>query len=252
MASIIIVGGNQGIGYYLAENLLDGGERVAALDVETDRIAELQPRFADRLRVVEADARDDQSVFEGVQKAYDCFGSIDVAIHNACLCTFKSEPDTDIDTYRRVMDVNYFGALRLAKAVLPRMREAGRGRLIFTSSAVGVTGFRNISPYASSKGAIESLAKCLEIENSAFGISVHLFHPSLTNTDSASGLLVPDEIKADPREVGRGLARNLWSKGFVICPSLSTVISMRIAYRHPLAFGKMLTRMTEKAEQQAV
>ena len=57
------------------------------------------------------------------------------------------------------MDVNYFGALRLSKLILPFMREKKEGRIIFTSSGVGVTGFGNISPYASSKGAIESLAK---------------------------------------------------------------------------------------------
>ena len=49
------------------------------------------------------------------------------------------------------------------------MREKKEGRIIFTSSGVGVTGFGNISPYASSKGAIESLAKCLEIENQDWG-----------------------------------------------------------------------------------
>lgn len=91
------------------------------------------------------------------------------------------------------------------------MREARKGRLIFTSSAVGVTGFKNISLYASSKGAIESLAKCLEIENRQYGISVHLFHPPLTNTTSASGLMIPKEFKANPREVGKGFAKHIWS-----------------------------------------
>ena len=108
-----------------------------------------------------------------------------------------SEPDSDYDVYRDVMDVNFFGALRLAKTVLPYMREQKEGRIIFTSSGVGVTGFENISPYASTNGAMESLAKCLEIENEEYGISFHLFHPPLTDTDSASGLPIPKEFKAD-------------------------------------------------------
>ena len=137
----------------------------------------------------------------------------------------------------------------LGSAVAEVIAEAGKGRLIFTSSAVGVTGFKNISPYASSKGAIESLAKCLEIENSRYGISVHLFHPPLTNTESASGLKIPKEFKADPGKVGKGFAKHIWSKKFVICPSFSTALSMRFSYRHPLPFGRMLTKMTERAEQ---
>lgn len=250
MADILIVGADQGIGYYLAESLLESGNRVAVLDIRTEHIAELEPKYGDSLLVIQADAADTRSVEEGVRKAYDCFGSVDIAIHNACLCTFDSEPDTDLETYRRVMDVNFYGALRLAKAVLPHMREAGKGRLIFTSSAVGVTGFKNISPYASSKGAIESLAKCLKIENSQYGISVHLFHPPLTNTESASGLMIPKEFKADPRKVGEGFAKHIWSGKFIICPSFSTALSMRFSYRHPLSFGRMLTKMTERAEKQ--
>ena len=250
MSNIIIVGANQGIGYYLAESLLESANKVAVLDVKTENISKLQPRFEKSLLIITADAADDGSIQESVKKAHATFGSIDIAVHNACLCTFESEPDTEPDVYRKVMNINYFGALRLAKAVLPYMREAKSGRLIFTSSAVGVSGFKNISPYASSKGAIESLAKCLEIENSAYGISVHLFHPPLTNTTSASGLMIPAEFKASPQKVGRGLAKRIYSKKFVICSSASTALSLFFCYRHPLFFGKMLTKMTERAERE--
>ena len=136
--------------------------------------------------------------------------------------------------------------------MLPHMREARKGRLIFTSSVVGVTGFKNISPYALSKSAIESLAKCLEIENRQYGISVHLFHPPLTNTTSASGLMIPKEFKANPREVGKAFAKNIWSKKFIIYPSFSTALSLRFSYRHPLFFGRMLTKMADKAKQSLV
>ena len=74
-----------------------------------------------------------------------------MAIHNDCRCTFMSEPDSDYDVYRDVMDVNFFGALRLAKTVLPYVRKQKDGRMIFTNSGVGVTGFENISPYAATK-----------------------------------------------------------------------------------------------------
>ena len=130
MADILIVGADQGIGYFLAESLLENGNRVAVLDIRTDHIAELQPKYGNSLLVIKADAADSLSVQEGVMQAFDCFGSIDIAIHNACLCTFDSEPDTDLEVYRQVMDVNFYGALRLAKAVLPHMREAGKGRLM--------------------------------------------------------------------------------------------------------------------------
>ena len=174
MSNIVIVGADQGIGYYLAQSLLEAGNKVAVMDIRTEHIERLKGTYPDTLMVLHGDATNEVSIVEGVKKAHESFGSIDIAIHNACLCTFESEPDSGIEIYQKVMDVNYYGALRLAKAALPFMREAKGGRLIFTSSGVGVTGFENISPYASSKGAIEALAKCLEIENSKYGISVRI------------------------------------------------------------------------------
>ncbi len=247
MANILIVGANQGIGYYLVERLLALGNTVTVLDIEINGIENLQAKYPKQVLAIVADARDLGSIEHGVQKAIEQFGEIDIAIHNACLCTFDSEPNTEFKVYQDVMDVNYFGALRLAKAVLPRMRKAKKGRMILTSSGVGVTGFANISPYAASKGAIESLAKCLQIENEAYGISFHLFHPPLTNTKSASGIPVPKEIKADARKVGYGLADHIWSKKFVICPSASQAVQMKFSYRHPLFVGRMMTKATKRA-----
>lgn len=246
MAHILIVGADQGIGYYLAERLLETGNFVTVLDLQTDAVASLKEKYPKTVLPVVADARNLSSIEHGVQQAMEHFGDIDIAIHNACLCTFESEPDTGFEVYQNVMDVNYFGALRLAKTVLPHMRKAKKGRVIFTSSGVGVTGFSNISPYASSKGAIESLAKCLEIENEEYGISFHLFHPPLTNTKSASGITVPKEFKSEAKKVGHGLADRIWSKKFVICHSASQAAQIKFSYHHPLYIGKMMTKAAKR------
>ena len=248
MSNILIVGANQGIGYYMVVRLLEKGNKVTVLDIWDYHISELKNRYQGSLSVIRADATDEESLSEGIKEAIKEFGNIDIAIHNACLCTFVSEQDTDYEVYKKVMDVNYFGALRLSKLVLPSMRERKQGRIIFTSSGVGVTGFGNISPYASSKGAIEALAKCLEIENREYGITFHIMHPPLTNTASSSGLPVPKEFMADAEKVGRGLADNICSKKFVICHSFSQSLQMKLCYRHPLYTGKMMWKMTQRAK----
>lgn len=144
------------------------------------------------------------------------------------------------------MDVNYFGALRLSKLILPFMREKKEGRIIFTSSGVGVTGFGNISPYASSKGAIESLAKCLEIENQDYGITFHIMHPpykySIFFRTSRT-----QRIYTDAEKIGKGLADHVWSKKFVICHSFSQSLQMKLCYCYPLYMGKMMWKMTQRA-----
>lgn len=247
MGNIVIVGANHGIGYYMAERLLESGNSVTVLDIQTDAIEKLRQKYPKTVLPVFADARDLERIEYGVKEAMGHFGDIDAAIHNACLCVFENEQNADYDTYQNVMDVNFFGALRLAKSVLPSMRRARNGRVIFTSSGVGVTGFENISPYAASKGAIESLAKCLQIENEEYGITFHLFHPPLTNTKSASVLPVPKEFKADAKCVGYGLADRIWSKKFVICHSAIQAAQMKFSYRHPLFIGKMMTNATKRA-----
>ncbi len=247
MANILIVGANQGIGYYLVERLLELGNNVTVLDIQTDAVEALEEKYKNTVLPVIADARELSGITNGVRQAVERFGDIDIAIHNACLCTFESEEVTGYEVYQKVMDVNYFGALRLAKTVLPYMRKAKKGRIIFTSSGVGVTGFASISPYAASKGAIESLAKCLKIENEEYGISFHLFHPPLTNTKSASGISVPKEFKADAKKGGYGLADRIWSKKFVICHCAAQAMQIKFSYRHPLYIGKMMTRAAQRS-----
>lgn len=251
MANIVIVGANQGIGYYLAKRLLELGNSVSILDIEINAVEKLQQEYPQKVLAITADAQDLASIQRGVQKVIEHFKSIDIAVYNACFCTFESEQGSDYSIYKKVMDINFGGALRLAKVVLPHMRKANKGRIIFTSSGVGITGFENISPYAASKGAIESLAKCLEIENSDYGISFHLFHPPLTNTASAQGLPVPKEFKADAQKVGYGLAEHIWSKKFVICHSMIQYMQIKFSYRHPLFIGKMMSKMTQRAKQKS-
>ena len=248
MSNIIITGANQGIGYFMAEQLLRDGNCVAVLDLETENLAQLQSEYKDRLLPFTVDVRDAEAMHGAVKAAADAFGSIDIAVHNACKCTFEAEADTPTDTYADVLDVNYFGALRLVKSVVPCMEAQNGGRIIFTSSAVGVTGFAKISPYASSKGALEALAKCLKIEYAHKNISVHLFHPPLTQTKSAEPLPVPKEFKALPETVGRGLAKHIHSGRFIICHSRWQKAQMLGCYLFPIQMGKLLSKLTYQPE----
>lgn len=248
MKHILIVGANVGIGYYTVKQLLEDGRRVSVLDINIENIDKLVADYKDTLLTIKADATDEKSLSEGVNKAIKHFGIPDVAIHNACICTFEGVLETPYETYERVMNVNYYGALRLAKIVLPHMREAKKGRIIFSSSGVGVTGFGNISPYASTKGAIEALAKCLAVENDVHGITVHIFQPPLTNTESSKELPVPKEFKANPEKVGRGLGKRVFKKSFVICHSLNQSLQMKLCYLSPLFMGKMMWKMTQRAK----
>lgn len=253
MRNIIITGANQGIGYYMAEKFLAMGDRIAILDIETDNLRILENQYGDRLCTYECDLTETEAVCDAVSDFVKRFGSVEIAIHNACICTFEPMQSTAIDTYKRVYDVNFLGAVRLTKAVIPYMEAQGKGKVIFTSSGVGVTGFIHISPYAASKGALESFAKCMNCEYAGKEITFHLFHPPLTNTKSASPLPIPAQMKADPKTVGYGLAKNASRNSFVICHSFSQKMQMRLCYLLPNPIGKLMSKMTssQKTEEEA-
>lgn len=112
-------------------------------------------------------------------------------------------------------------------------------------------GFVNISAYAASKGALEVLAKCLNIEYQNSGVTFHLLHPPLTRTTSSSPLPVPRKFMADPEKVGRGLAKNLHRNRFIICHSFAQRLQTRMAYLFPIRLGKLMSKMTANGTQSA-
>ena len=241
---VIITGANEGIGYYFVRYLLLKQYFVTVLDLQINNLKELEEFYPANLLAIECDVKNENTVNEAVKKSAAKFNGIDIAIHNACKCTFNNMETSCEDTYKDIFDVNYYGALRLTKAVIPYMKAIRRGKIIYTSSGVGIMGFVNISPYASSKAAIESLAKCLNIEYQQQDITFHIFHPPLTRTKSSSPLPVPDEFMADPKKVGKGLAKNINNKGFIICHSFLQKFQTLLIYLFPIMMGKFMSKMT--------
>ena len=170
--------------------------------------------------------------------------------NNACACPFTEFKNTSKANFDRTFAVNYFGAVNLTRTVLPLMRGQKQGRVCFTSSGVGMTGFGGLCAYASTKGALEALAKCLGIEEEGADITFHILHPPLTRTASSSPLPIPPEFMADPEKVGRGLAKNLGKKSFIICHSFGQRLQTAMAYRFPICLGKFMSKMTRRAEQE--
>jgi NAD(P)-dependent dehydrogenase (short-subunit alcohol dehydrogenase family) len=245
--TLILTGGNEGIGYYMVKRWLKKGNCAAVLDLNCDNLEILKKIFPETLLFFKCDVCDKESVKSAINQTCDHFGTIQYAVHNACLCLFKSFDEQSREDYDRVMNVNFYGAINLAEGVIPFMKAQKQGKVFFTSSGVGVTGFINISSYASSKGAIESLAKCLNIEYAGSGISFHILHPPLTNTRSASPLPVPVEFKESPEKVGSGFIKNIEKNKFIITPSFGNTVSVKLSYLFAVPMGRMLVKMTRKA-----
>lgn len=250
--NIMMSGANEGIGYYMAESLLKQGHNVFVLDIKLDHLNHLSETYSkDRLSYELCDVGQEQQVIKCIQLAIQSFKKIDYVIHNACLCTFTHFRDTHLETFKSVFNVNYYGAIHMIKHILPHFEEQNNGNIFITSSGVGIMGFRHISPYASSKGAIESLIKCLNIEYNHKNISFHVIHPPLTKTNSSKDLPIPYEFMADPKVVGYGLSKRIHRKKRIITFSARNRLTVFLMYLLPVSMGRFLSKMTENYEKKA-
>ncbi|WP_268233700.1 SDR family NAD(P)-dependent oxidoreductase [Mobiluncus porci] len=115
MSTIVIVGANQGIGFYLAQSLLRMNHSVAVLDIKLHNLEKLRAHYPERLLPILADSQDLESIQQGVALVHEKWGDLDVAIHNACLCTFDSEPERTTTPIRKLWISTFLGPCGLPK-----------------------------------------------------------------------------------------------------------------------------------------
>jgi NAD(P)-dependent dehydrogenase (short-subunit alcohol dehydrogenase family) len=247
---VVITGANNGIGFRMAQALLGDGYRVAGCDLGVENLAQLQAAYPERLLAQRCDVTDDVQVRAAVESAIQRWGQIDILVNNACLALFTPFEQKTMEEVRQEFEVNYFGYLRMIRAVVPHMKARGAGLIHNVSSGVGITGFPGLSGYTSTKGAVEALTRTLALELARDGIHVNLMHPPLTKTKSAAPLGLPPEVMDDPARVGRGLARQIRSTQPVIASDLRTAIYLFFAYRYPEALGGLFAKLTDAQRAQ--
>lgn len=110
-------------------------------------------------------------------------GRIDVLVNNAGFAGAGFAEEVTVEEYRQQFETNFFGVVGVTQAILPLMRKQGRGKIINMSSISGRIGFPGLSPYVSSKYALEGWSESLRLELKSFGIDVVLLEPGsyLTN-----------------------------------------------------------------------
>jgi NAD(P)-dependent dehydrogenase (short-subunit alcohol dehydrogenase family) len=128
-------------------------------------------------RMVELDVTRDDSVETAVAKIIAEQGRIDVVINNAGLVMAGAIEDTRLDEAQRQFDTNFFGVLRVCKAVLPSMREKRVGLIINIGSLAGLLGLPFQGLYSASKFAIEGFTEALRLEVAEFGIDAVVIEP---------------------------------------------------------------------------
>jgi NAD(P)-dependent dehydrogenase (short-subunit alcohol dehydrogenase family) len=190
MSKVLITGTSKGIGYHTTLLLARAGHEVvatmrnpAACDLQKVAAAAKLP-----VTVLPLDVDDDASVAQVFAKVGD---SIDVLVNNAGILSLNAVEDESLEQFQRVMQTNYFGAVRCVKQVLPAMRKLGSGCIINVTSVAGRVAFFASSAYSASKFALEGFTECLAQEVKGCGIKVALIEPGIIDTPMATTNLPP-------------------------------------------------------------
>lgn len=173
--AVLITGASSGIGEATARFLAAKGWKVFG----TSRRAQ---EDRDGIRFVVMDVCDDASVKAALKTIEGECDGLDALVCNAGMGIFGAVEEVAIEDARSQFETNYFGVLRVLRAVIPGMREAQQGRILVVGSLAGRAPLPFQSHYSSSKAAIDGLCGSLYTELAPFGIRVSLIEPGDIST----------------------------------------------------------------------
>ncbi|MCP3759187.1 3-oxoacyl-ACP reductase FabG [Streptomyces sp. TBY4] len=188
--SVLVTGGNRGIGLAIARELAAAGDAVAV----TYRSGEAP----DGLFGVKCDVTRTEDVDNAFTKVEAEQGPVEVLVSNAGITRDKLFAMMREEDFDAVLDTNLTGAYRVAKRATRNMIRARAGRLIFVSSVVAFSGQTGQANYAASKSGLVGLARSLARELGPRNITANVVAPGFVDTDMTAGL--SDQIKAAARE----------------------------------------------------
>ncbi|MCY7576613.1 oxidoreductase [Bacillus pumilus] len=196
----IVTGANSGFGKLITIGLAKQGYKVIAgvrQEANAKKLAEEieQASLSAAIHIEALDVTDTQSI-QAFQKKLHAYAPITLLVNNAGTAYAGFAEEVPVNTYRHQFDVNVFGVMEVTQAVLPLMTN---GAKIFNMSSIsGLMGMPALSPYVSSKFALEGYTESLRIELASFGIQVALIEPgsfqtNIWNTSMNEHMLQPEE-----------------------------------------------------------
>ncbi|MGX8882973.1 oxidoreductase [Methylovorus sp. SPW-M1] len=177
----IVTGASSGIGEATAELLANSGYKVYGTSRKADQVSN-RP-----YKMIALDVTSEASVAAALKQVIDIEGQIDLLVNNA---GFGVAPggaeESSIEQTQRIFDTNFFGLVRMTRAVLPYMRKQGAGRIINIGSILGLIPAPYMATYAATKHAVEGYSESIDHELRTQGIRVSVIEPAYTNTQFES------------------------------------------------------------------
>ena len=183
MQTWLVTGASSGFGRTISEEALRRGERVAVTARNPEDVADFRERYPETALPVRLDVTDGASIAQAVERTSAWAGTLDVVVNNAGYGVHGAIEEVSDEETRQIFDVNVFGLLRVTRAVLPLMRQQGRGHVVNLSSMGGLVAGAGSGVYAATKFAVEGISEALRAEVAPLGIRVTVSEPGPFRTD---------------------------------------------------------------------
>jgi NAD(P)-dependent dehydrogenase (short-subunit alcohol dehydrogenase family) len=185
----IVTGAGSGIGRACAIALAQEGASTALVGRRKERIEKVAREIGDRAFTISADVSQTSEIRRLLKETLNRFGGLNILVNNAGLLHVGTAEQITEEQWDDTFNLNVRSVWWLSRASLPHMRASGGGSIINLASVLGVVGARNRAAYASSKGAVVQLTKCMAIDHGHEKIRVNAICPSFVETELTARLV---------------------------------------------------------------
>jgi len=248
-----ITGASSGIGEALVYALADMGAKVIASSNDSEGLLKVRENCAAKsadIKCIPFDLADITSLAEITGKLFEEEGRIDYLFNVGGISHRSRIVETPLELDRKIMDINYFGAIALTKAVLPYMIKQGGGHILATSSISGRFGFPLRAAYSASKQALHGFFETLYLENKKDNIKVSVIIPGRVRTNISinsldaegkpRGVMDPGQAKGvSPRKAAKTIMKGIVKNRREILVGKSELIMLFIRRYLPWLFFRI-------------
>lgn len=219
--NIWITGGGSGIGKAVALRFATRGDRVVISGRDIHKLNSVVSEFEDKklkssdllgeIIALRCDVSDDRTVRHTQETLRHTLGHIDIAVLSAGLCEYIDDNQLDINSFRRVFDVNVIGAVNSVNIVKPLMTRTGEAseppQIVAVSSLSTATGLPRAEAYGASKAAVDYLFDTLTIDLAREAIAVTLIQPGFVTTPMTSENDFPMPFELDVEDAANRMVK---------------------------------------------